>query len=330
MTKKITVVIPVYNVKEYVKEAVDSIISQIEYVHEVILVNDGSTDGSGELLEKLYSNMDFVKIIHKKNEGQGPARNLGTQMSTGDYIYYFDADDVCKPELLNKFHNLIFHDNDLELFCFSAESFLDQNYSKDNVNYESLLSKKAYLRNIVSDCKSGEDAFNILYSKKSFFAVPYLYIFKKSIVTNNNIKFRPIRYEDEEFTQQLFLYAGKTIISNEIYCMRRIRKGSVMQKKRNFVDLIGYFKTVETIQDLQKLDFIKTITRTNLGKRATKFIRNIIIIKASNNMKMSWNDKKLYIKNLSPFIRKDRNLLKLAITYSTEYKLRKLKQSLFK
>jgi len=81
MTPKISVIIPVYNTKQYLKEAIDSILKEKEYLCDITIINDGSTDGSSDLLEKLYGNLNFIKIIHTKNNGQGHARNLGIDNS---------------------------------------------------------------------------------------------------------------------------------------------------------------------------------------------------------------------------------------------------------
>ena len=188
---------------------------QKEYVHEIIIVDDGSTDGSGDLIDKLYSKFDFIKIFHTPNQRQGPARNLGNQESTGDYIYYFDSDDVAVPGLFKAFHEKVLEYPDLDIFCFSGQPFVDPDYKADEETKKNIKASVYYSRKINKCCDTGEEAFNLLYPIKSFSPLPYLYIFKKSVILENNIKFREIRLEDEEFVFQLFLHAGKTLISNE-------------------------------------------------------------------------------------------------------------------
>ncbi len=84
MTKIISVIIPVYNTRKYLQEAIDSVLIQNEYISEIIIIDDGSNDGSGDLLEKLYADIDIIKIFHTKNYGQGHARNLGIECSRGN------------------------------------------------------------------------------------------------------------------------------------------------------------------------------------------------------------------------------------------------------
>ncbi|MBM0546780.1 glycosyltransferase family 2 protein, partial [Klebsiella pneumoniae] len=95
----VSVIIPVYNVKDYVLQAIDSVINQKVKPFEVIIVDDGSTDGSGDIIDANYDQIPFVKIIHTINQGLGQARNEGTMLASGEFIYYFDSDDLLMPDL---------------------------------------------------------------------------------------------------------------------------------------------------------------------------------------------------------------------------------------
>jgi glycosyltransferase involved in cell wall biosynthesis len=329
MLPKISVVIPVYNTRNYLQEAIESILIQKKYIHEIIIVNDGSTDGSGELLENLYSKNEIIKIIHTQNQGQGLARNLGTQKATGNYIYYFDSDDICINELFKDFLSFFLKIPDLDLFCFSGESFLDTKDSVENIRLKGELSSHAFRRKLISSFSTGEEAFCELYKNKSFSPVPYLYIFKKSILSQNNILFRNIRYEDEEFTQKLFLFAGKTYIFDSIYCKRRVRSDSVMQISRNYKDIEGYIKTIETFRELTKLNFIKLETKTFLYARINDFARIIIILKSTNKIIMSREQNKYFKNGIDPILQKNKKLKLFSLTYPIEYKLRMFKLRYF-
>ena len=329
MNTKISVIIPVYNTKLYLKDAIESVLQQKDFIFEIIIIDDGSTDGSGDLLEKLYGKNDIIRIRHTKNNGQGQARNFGTKLATGDFIYYFDSDDIIEINLFNKFHQTFSQIPDLELFCFSGESFLDPKISIEDISNPSELSSKAFKRKINMSYNSGEEAFNILVANNSFTPVPWLYIFKKSILLDNNFEFRTIKYEDEEFTHQLFLFAGKTFISNDIFIYRRVRADSTMQINRTFQDLLGYFQTIETLVKLKKRKSFKSITKKTLNKRITEFVKLIIINKNLSNIDFSKDEKKSYLKHIFPFLTNNFSLLLFNIKYPIEYKLRKIKQKYF-
>ena len=90
---KISIIVPTYNVKDYIDNCVKSLVSQTYENIEIILVNDGSTDNSGDLLDKWAERDERVKVFHKENGGTHSARNLGIEKSTGEYVMFIDPDD---------------------------------------------------------------------------------------------------------------------------------------------------------------------------------------------------------------------------------------------
>ena len=93
MSAIISIIVPIYNVDNYLEKCIDSILNQALEEFELVLVNDGSTDNSGAICDK-YSNKDErVKVIHKKNGGVSSARNVGIKNANGDYIGFVDPDD---------------------------------------------------------------------------------------------------------------------------------------------------------------------------------------------------------------------------------------------
>ncbi len=102
---KISVIIPVYNVENYLRECVDSVLNQTFSDYEIILVDDGSTDISGKICDKYAVKDDRVNVIHKKNGGLSNARNVGLKKAVGEYIYFLDSDDYIKTDALEKLYN---------------------------------------------------------------------------------------------------------------------------------------------------------------------------------------------------------------------------------
>lgn len=97
---KVTVIVPVYNVMQYLTRCVDSIRAQSYRNLEILLVDDGSTDNSGALCEKFALEDKRIRVFHKENGGSSSARNLGIEMATGDYIAFVDSDDYIEPEMM--------------------------------------------------------------------------------------------------------------------------------------------------------------------------------------------------------------------------------------
>lgn len=97
---QISVIIPVYNAAPYLERSVNSVISQTFPQWELILVNDGSTDGSGQICDGFAQRNSRVRVIHQKNAGAGAARNAGIAQAKGDYVVYVDADDIIERNYL--------------------------------------------------------------------------------------------------------------------------------------------------------------------------------------------------------------------------------------
>lgn len=103
----ISVIIPVYNVEAYFSRCIKSVINQTYTQLEIIIVNDGSTDGSGVLCDKFSEKDCRISVIHRSNRGLSDARNYGTEVAQGDYIFYLDSDDYLSLDCLKKLYNAI-------------------------------------------------------------------------------------------------------------------------------------------------------------------------------------------------------------------------------
>jgi len=102
---KISVIVPVFNVQNYLKNCVDSILSQTFNDFEVLLINDGSTDNSGIICDEYAEKDDRIKVIHKKNEGVSAARNDGIKNANGSFLIYVDSDDYIEKTMLEDMYN---------------------------------------------------------------------------------------------------------------------------------------------------------------------------------------------------------------------------------
>ena len=115
----ISVIVPIYNVEKYLRRALDSILSQTHKDWEAILVDDGSTDRSGQIAEEYARNDTRFKIIHKPNGGLSDARNVGMQHISGEFLLFLDSDDFLHPQLMELCLEAIYRDNsDLAVFTY--------------------------------------------------------------------------------------------------------------------------------------------------------------------------------------------------------------------
>ena len=102
MTVKVTVIVPVYKVEQYLKRCVDSILKQTVEKIEVILVDDGSPDTCPVICDEIAKKDDRVRVVHKKNGGLASARNAGLTIAKGEYIVFVDSDDWIEPNMLEE------------------------------------------------------------------------------------------------------------------------------------------------------------------------------------------------------------------------------------
>ena len=104
---KVSVIIPVYNVEPYLKQCMDSVVGQTLKDIEIICVDDGSTDGSLDILREYAAEDNRIQIIEQKNAGAGAARNNGMRHATGKYLSFLDSDDFFEPRMLEKAYDLV-------------------------------------------------------------------------------------------------------------------------------------------------------------------------------------------------------------------------------
>lgn len=238
----ISVIIPVYNVETYLKETLDCLVNQTNKDFELILVNDGSTDGTQEIIEsfiKEYSNLFEIKAIQQNNAGVSHARNVGMNQASGEYIYFFDSDDLLVPEAIEVMSQQL--SNKVDLLKFNANQFIDGTMRDKNLKYKLVkpMVSKFYPRNKVLR----KDTFLKL-SSFTFQSPVWLYVYKKSLLENNGIRFEEgIIYEDELFNAIVFTYVESFLhIKNRLFTKRirskSITTGSSISERLNYKGVI--------------------------------------------------------------------------------------------
>ena len=114
----ISVIVPIYNVEAYLEKCIKSILSQDYTPLEIILVNDGATDGSGEICDKYAKQYENITALHKKNGGLSSARNAGMEIMRGEYVSFIDSDDYIAPDMISTLYADIIK-NEADISCIS-------------------------------------------------------------------------------------------------------------------------------------------------------------------------------------------------------------------
>lgn len=149
---KVSVIIPVYNSEEYVAHAAQSLLCQDFESFELILVDDGSTDGSGTICDELAASDSRIRVLHVENGGMCRARNLALDVARGAYVTFCDNDDECLPGFLSKNYQLaVEYDADVVRFGRRTETFFDGSDSPEVIEYapstqEVLVAEDVYKR----------------------------------------------------------------------------------------------------------------------------------------------------------------------------------------
>lgn len=123
---KVSIIIPCYNAISYIDKCLKSIIKDKLKEKEIILINDGSTDKTQEMLEKWSKKHDNIKIIKQKNGGQGVARNNALKKAKGEYIFFLDIDDYVAPNIFFKMYNFAKENNSDYVYCDYFEHYADK------------------------------------------------------------------------------------------------------------------------------------------------------------------------------------------------------------
>ncbi len=258
MDKKISVVLPVYNISKYLEECVKSLISQKYSSLEIILVDDGSTDGSGEICDKLAQEDSRVVVIHQKNGGAANARNHGIDIATGEYICFVDSDDaVCNEYISHLAEQIVKNDCDIAV-CGFTFWFRDSEDIHEINTAEGVYSKEEFLLRFLKDwsCSS-------LCNK----------MFRREIISNIRMA-EGHCIDDEYFTYRIVMNSRKTVVSHKPLYRYRMRSSSVMhdmggKQERIMLDRIGYvtqrYKDIcENVNSIEKEffdDAIDTLAR---------------------------------------------------------------------
>lgn len=235
----VSVIVPIYNTRKYLDRCLESIINQTYKHIEIILVNNGSTDGSAELCEEYAKMYSTVKVIHMSQCGVSCARNAGIDIANGKYIYFCDSDDYCNQNAIEQLVNSI-EENRTEL---SIGGYIKVDEDDNIIKKVSITEKNNIIQNeegFIDIIKNG----GYLWNK----------IFLATIICENNLRFDEdlISCEDQVFlVKYLKTIKNISIIKDNIYyyVQRKTSVTHINNKEYILATCKGKQKTVESITD---------------------------------------------------------------------------------
>jgi len=242
----ISVIIPVYNAEKFIEKCVRSIQAQTYTNLEIILVNDGSSDNSGVLCDKLAKADNRIKVIHKQNGGTSAARNIGIDEANGKFITFVDHDDYIEADMYERMHNRI--DKTEADVCMCGFSILHDNYRRivripqTYQENRSALSSVCYFKDLVQNFRARYVLHSSIWNK----------LYKKELISKHRIRFQErtgynITGEDCMFATDCCAVAdgGIVFVDSSLY---------------NYVySISSESKNMDRYEDIEFLDYIKKI-----------------------------------------------------------------------
>ena len=294
MLKKISVIVPVYNSAKYLNKCLDSLVSQTIKSYEIIIINDGSTDDSLEIIKKYINIYNNIKLISTQNNGIGIARNIGLKQAKGEYIAFIDNDDEYDKNLIRDNLKLIV-DNNADIVKFNK--------------VKRIIGKKIYCESVKFDFKD-----TLIFEKDNIwknFDVIYKYggtiwnaIYNRDFLIKNDIKFDETQknvIEDHRFNLECYKYLSKIVLNPKEYYYWNMRIGHSTTGKfinERFEDMKIEANNLYTFlinKDIEKFNKNFWITIKN------NYLFNILLVMNYKNSNFNAITIKKYLINLKKY-----------------------------
>lgn len=215
----LSIIVPVYNVESYLEICLRSLVGQTLRDIEIILIDDGSTDRSGEIAQAFADKDSRIRLIRQRNQGQGMARNVGLDMANGKYLAFVDGDDWV---ILSAYEHLVEVAENFAvdmvmgnvLFCYSNGRRKDRYKRTDKSIFEKVLS--------------GPECLIRLNEQNAFSPMIVTYLYRRDMLEKHNIRFESTIHEDELWVPQTFCFAQNVKVIDFNFYGYRQREGSTM------------------------------------------------------------------------------------------------------
>lgn len=275
---KLSIIIPVYNVERYLEKCLRSCLSQDipHNEYEIIVVNDGSPDGSLAIAERIAESATNITIITQENGGLSVARNTGMSVAKGDYIWFVDSDDWIETNCLKQLTDALYNEQ-LDAMVINGVKVIDNKETKIKAKeYEGcIFTGLEYLNKAIINCAAVKT------------------IYKRTILKENNISFLSgIYHEDAEFTPRAYYTIKRVKVTNCYYYYNRLNPNSITQTanpKKGFDLLTVALSLYNYKQDKAK----------EYKKIYDKYIASVINQSLSNTVSMNNDTLNIYISKIT-------------------------------
>lgn len=298
MNPLVSIIIPVYNVENYLKKCLDSLLKQTLKEIEVICINDGSTDRSAEILDHYAKKDNRIRVFHQNNQGPSVARNLGLMQVQSPYISFVDSDDWVEKETFEVAFKHMREDIDFMAWGFSVW-----------VNHHESLTKKKQFRPISSTAEQyltpikKRDLSNVIWSK----------LYRTDIIKRNQLFFPTFirQFEDFVFNAKYFAWSKKGMfLDRYLYNSRSDREGSIMTAFSKSIKPSVYKIAFQAFEEVEKYYRENALLEENQA-----YLSELLATSLGSGLWFS-SDKEAFLKEAQEFVKRfnlpdtDRNTFK--------------------
>ncbi len=307
----ISVIIPIYNVKEYLPQCLDSLLNQTYTSFEALLVDDGSSDGSEKICDEYAEKDSRFIAIHKKNSGVSDARNMALEQAKGKYITFLDSDDWLEPDAYETLYVKMKEHNPDVVFGV-CERLYRQFFDNEPDGSVTMISDRDVLTSYVKP-EYKPHILKALWDK----------LYTREII--GDVRFKPGHHRDGTFNTEVMCKARKVLfVGKLIYHYRDERPGSITNtgiSERIFTDKIPVL--TEQIEDL------KRVGREDLAKRQIVFFYSEVLSYYWKIYKSDSPKREEFLERINKLLKKDKKEIKASFGYDYASKGYKLKMCLF-
>jgi len=265
---KLSVIMPVYNVERYLPTMVDSVLAQSYREFEFIMVDDGSTDGSGALCDDYAARDDRIRVIHKENGGVSTARNAGIDAATGEYLYFVDADDYLYPEALETMLREI---GGRDYIVVRYQRGTRDEFPERSKTRVATVNERQTADNFEELCQR----FNYFYPNSS----AWRSLMRRDIIVDNNLRFNPKLHVGEDLvfmhTYIRYVHSAAFIDYQAVYYMQNTT--SAMHDYRRIAE-DEYFDQLNRYMDANTAHFAPSLTQAMIDRWHHIFIQRYYVV----------------------------------------------------
>lgn len=205
---KISIIMPVYNVEEYVAKAIESILAQTFKDYEFLIVDDGTKDKSGEICDEYAKKDSRIRVIHKENGGAPSARNTAIDLAKGKYVYFLDSDDWAESHMLSDMYMLAERNHAHLVVC---GYYIDTYYGEKHISEKICLDNQVY----TSAKLFREQSYR--YFDRNMLYTPWNKLYRMDLIKKYQLKFPDTLWDDFPFNLGYLQHVERVVVTNQAY-----------------------------------------------------------------------------------------------------------------